>query len=182
MENKVFNYIEKEIIANLVNKEQAKYTEIVQKLSNDYNFSDEKIIKLFRYCKSKDILHRNYILSVANSWRDDIVVAMTDFNFDAFKELETYSKNVKYSKDAKEEIKITKAEAKNGTVKDIVVHRASPNIEEPGDFLFNKEIEKVIIPRNTKENAIIELKGKGNQYTTDEIRGNLYVKIHIFGK
>lgn len=107
---------------------------------------------------------------------------MITFNENQVKQLvEYYFKDNNYSKDIVKKIGITKEQAKNGTVIDVVVNRASPKVNSK-EFIFNEELEKVTIPRNSKENTIIELKEKGNKYTTDESRGNLYVKIHIFGK
>jgi DnaJ-class molecular chaperone len=84
-----------------------------------------------------------------------------------------------YKKDIVKEIGITKYESKNGTIKEIVINRASAN---ETDFKFNEELEKVTIPKNTKNGTIIKLLEKGNQYKTNEPKGNLYIKIHIFGK
>ena len=106
---------------------------------------------------------------------------MINFNENETKKIiDSCFKGVPYAKDIVKEIGITKAQAKNGTTKEIIVNRASPKVDSKS-FSFNEELEKIIIPKNTKNNAIIEIKEKGNQYTIDETRGNLYIKIHIFG-
>ncbi|HJJ05458.1 MAG TPA: hypothetical protein OIM45_06405 [Clostridiaceae bacterium] len=72
-------------------------------------------------------------------------------------------------------LKITKSQARNGCIKQISINRKI-------DTEYNQEKEIIIIPKNTQNNKIIELKGKGNKNTNNGKIGNLYIKIHIFGK
>lgn len=71
-------------------------------------------------------------------------------------------------------LKITKSQAKKGCIKKI-------NISRKIGTKYNQEEETVIIPKNTKNNTIIDLKGKGNQCSLNKEKGNLYIKIKIFG-
>lgn len=105
---------------------------------------------------------------------------MVTFNENEVKETISNCLGNEYKKDIVKEISITKIQAKNGTTKEFIINRSSSknNIDE---FEFNEETEKVIIPKNTKNNTIIELKEKGNQYTKDDTRGNLYIKVKIIG-
>ena len=70
-------------------------------------------------------------------------------------------------------IKITKTQAKSGCTKKLSISRN--NNEQ-----YNQEQEIIEIPTNIKNNTILQLKGKGNKFSTSEKRGDLYIKIHIF--
>ena len=107
---------------------------------------------------------------------------MIDFNEQEVKKIIDNSfKDIPHSKDIVKKIGITKSQARNGVTKEFLVNRATPKVNSK-EFEFNEELEKVIVPKNTKTNTIIELKEKGNQYSIDETRGNLYIKIHIYGR
>lgn len=84
---------------------------------------------------------------------------------------------IPYSKDIVTTLKVTKTEAKTGVTKEIVINRS--NLQN--NFCFCEEKELITIPKNTKNNTVLKLKERGNQYTENETRGNLYVKVHIFG-
>lgn len=105
---------------------------------------------------------------------------MVTFNENEVKEIiDNHFKDKFYNKDIIKEVGITRYEAKNGAIKEIVVNRASA---DKIDFKFNEEIEKINIPKNAKNDTVIKVLEKGNQYRINEPRGNLYIKIHIFGK
>lgn len=70
-------------------------------------------------------------------------------------------------------IKVTKNQAKNGCKKQVSISRK--NNEQ-----YSQVQETLEIPKNTKNNTILNLKGKGNQ-SRNKAKGNLYVRIHIFG-
>lgn len=48
-------------------------------------------------------------------------------------------------------------------------------------YIFTEKEIEITIPAKVKENDIIILKEKGNQLKSNEKRGDLYIKIHIFG-
>lgn len=77
-------------------------------------------------------------------------------------------------------IKLTKRQAKAGTIKQFQVNRRYINNTNK-DYFYKNVIEKIDIPKNTKNGVIFELKQKGNQCKNGEM-GNLYVKVHIFGE
>lgn len=87
------------------------------------------------------------------------------------------TKNVK---DIFSTIKLTKRQAKIGTIKYFAVNRRFINNTNK-DYYYKSEIEKIDIPKNTKNGTIFELKQKGNQCNNGE-KGNLYIKIKIFGE
>jgi len=72
---KIFDYIEKEVLEIIIDtaineerKSRIAYRKLVKKLSEEYHFSNEKIMNLLEYCKSRNGLKIIYILSVANWW------------------------------------------------------------------------------------------------------------------
>lgn len=56
--------------------------EILDELRNKYNFEEEIIVEIYKYCKSKKSLSRDYMLSVASSWKSN--------NINTLKDLEEY--------------------------------------------------------------------------------------------
>lgn len=76
--------------------------------------------------------------------------------------------------------KLTKRQAKVGTIKQFQVNRRYINNTNE-DYYYKTETEKIDIPKNTKNGTIFELKQKGNQCENGE-KGNLYIKIKIFGE
>lgn len=69
-------------------------------------------------------------------------------------------------------IKITKSQAKNDCTKQLSISR---KINDQ----YIQEQEIIEIPRNIKNNTMLQLKEKGNKFSTSEKRGDLYIKIHI---
>lgn len=61
-----------------------------------YNFDEEVMIALFRYCFEKSALHRNYVKAVADAWYSN--------NIKTFSDLETYDENNEKIKKIKKNI------------------------------------------------------------------------------
>lgn len=88
--------------------------------------------------------------------------------------------DIKNVKDIFVVLKVTKQQAKAGTIKHFTVNRRFIGNSNT-DYLYKKEIEKITIPADTKNGTVIKINGKGNQIENGEY-GNLYVKIKIFGR
>lgn len=107
----------------------------------------------------------------------------------------TFFENKKISKDCVETYKITKQEAKEGLEKDIKILTADiceecKGIRNPNaickkcygrGYRFNEKTIHINIPAKIKNNDCLVYKGKGNQLKANEERGDLYIKIHIYG-
>ena len=61
-----------------------------------YNFDEEVMIALFRYCFEKSALHRNYVKAVADAWYSN--------NIKTFSDLEAYDENNEKIKNIKKNI------------------------------------------------------------------------------
>lgn len=107
---------------------------------------------------------------------------------------EEFFKDKKISEDVIETCKITKQEAKEGVLKDIKISTADICEECKGvknnnkcpkcygrGYRFNEKTIHINIPAKTKNNDCLILEGEGNQLKADEERGDLYIKIHIYG-
>ena len=75
-------------------------------------------------------------------------------------------------------LKLTREQAKSGISMPVEISREI--ISKGNSNVIKKEIEMITIPKNTKHNTVIKLNGKGNQCSKE--KGDLYVKIKIFGK
>ena len=73
-----------EILVKIITERKIKMKkdnkEILDELRNKYNFEENIIIKIYEYCKSKNSLNRDYILSVANSWKSNNINTLKDLN------------------------------------------------------------------------------------------------------
>lgn len=87
--------------------------------------------------------------------------------------------NTKNVKDIFVTLKLTKQQAKVGTIKHFTVNRRFIDNTNK-DYFYKNEIEKITIPKNTKNGTLFQLKQKGNQCQNGE-KGNLYIKVYIFG-
>lgn len=76
-------------------------------------------------------------------------------------------------------LKLTKEQAKSGYSVPIEISRKI--INKDNSYVIKKTIETINVPKNTKNNTLIKLKGKGNQYSISKESGDLYVEIKIFG-
>ena len=105
-----------------------------------------------------------------------------------------YFKGTKISKNKLEEIKITKKQAKEGLIKQIQISTSDICPECKGiqkelkckkcydvGYIYTDKELNLEIPPKVKENDFILYKQKGNQLKENEKRGNLYIKIHIYG-
>ncbi|MBP3256138.1 MAG: hypothetical protein J6M60_06625 [Clostridia bacterium] len=92
-----------------------------------------------------------------------------------------------------EQCNITSQEAREGTVKKIEITYANvcdsckglkekcKVCEDRGYFLNKKEFI-LKIPARVKENDYFEFLEQGNQFNTMKKRGDIHIKIHIYGK
>lgn len=77
-------------------------------------------------------------------------------------------------------VKLTKGQAKSGISMPIEISRKVTN--KYNSNVIKNSLEIIEVPKNTKHNALIKLKEKGNQCSDNTGNGDLYVKIKIFGK
>lgn len=82
-------------------------------------------------------------------------------------------------KDIYVNLKITKEQAKFGSSMPIKISRKI--INKDNSYVIKKTVETINVPKNVKDNTVIKLTGKGNQYSTCKENGDLYVEIKIFG-
>ena len=107
---------------------------------------------------------------------------------------ETYLGNAKKNKNIITNYNITKQQAKQGLTKSLKVPVADICNTCSGKkmdcqckecsgrgYVYNeKTIELKILPK-IKNNDFIVLEKQGNKFSVDEERGDLFIKIHIFG-
>lgn len=89
---------------------------------------------------------------------------------------------------------ISRVEAKKGTTKNLEIQHYTAcsyckciegkecNFCNNQGFVGEKELVTVNIPQRTKNNDKIIIKGYGNKLEEDEKRGDLHIKIHIWGE
>lgn len=124
------------------------------------------------------------------------------FGKEGFKDNEKYIKIntdfgtmiINKDRNIKKTIKITKEQAKGGIIKSITINYKSfcpkcnginkekCNKCKGNGFIIKEDVVNVKIPKKVKEGTNITIVGAGNQFVGDKERGNLIVKVHIFGK
>ena len=120
------------------------------------------------------------------------IIKMNDFE-NCNEIIQQLLKNTVRSKNVLEELKITKEQSKKGMITSMKIHTAdvcrycNDQINEKckncygiGYTFTEKEI-KVKIPPKTKNNDCIVYRKIGNQFSFDDERGNVYIRIKIYG-
>lgn len=114
----------------------------------------------------------------------------TDFN-EVFDELFKY---FVFNKNITRTCNISKFEAKKGTTKKLEINHYAAcshcrdiegkkcNFCSNQRFVGEKEVVTVNIPKKTKNNDTIIMKGLGNKLEKDKERGDLYIKVHVWGE
>ena len=95
-----------------------------------------------------------------------------------FNNLENIFNEYFNQKDIYVTLKVTKNQTKTNVSMPVKISRKI--INKDNSYVIKNEIEMVTIPKNTIHNTVIKLNGKGNQCSKE--KGDLYVKIKIFGK
>lgn len=107
---------------------------------------------------------------------------------------ESYLGNIKPSKNVIITHKITKQQAKQGLIKELKISVADIcdvcNGKEKNcqckecngrGHVYKEKIIELKIPPKIKNNDLIIFEKQGNKLSIDEERGDLYIKIHIYG-
>ena len=107
---------------------------------------------------------------------------------------ETYFGNAKKNKNIISNYNITKQQAKQGITQNLKISVAdicdACNGKEMDcqckecrsrGYVYNEKTIELKIPPKIKNNDFIVFEKQGNKFSVDEERGDLFVKIHIFG-
>jgi len=107
---------------------------------------------------------------------------------------ETYFGNAKKNKNIITTYKITKQQAKQGLTKDLKISVADICDIYKGrekdcqckeckgrGYVYKEKTIELKIPPKIKNNDLIIFEKQGNKFSIDEERGDLYIKIHIYG-
>ena len=107
---------------------------------------------------------------------------------------ETYFRNAKKNKNIITNYNITKQQAKQGLTQNLKISVAdicdtcngkgmdSQCKECSGrGYIYNEKTIELKIPPKIKNNDFIVFEKQGNKFSVDEERGDLFIKIHIFG-
>lgn len=80
MSKDIIDYINKviEMKINEINNMKIAYGILLEDLQRKYNFSDEVLLELFKYCTNRNCFHVNYIQAVADYWRLENIRTMED--------------------------------------------------------------------------------------------------------
>ena len=103
-----------------------------------YNFDEEVMVALFRYCFNRSALHRNYIQTVADSWHKN--------NIQTFNELERY-----YEKQEKLNILYKSISKKLGYNRQLTQYEQAYVEKWAMDYSFSFDIIEIALKKTTSK-------------------------------